>query len=123
MNLLHRGFCASGFWSRIVSDRIAPWVLEGMDIGHTVLEIGAGPGAATAYLRTRASRLTCIDVDEPSATRLRNRMARHHVTVLCEDATATSFAGESFAEVVNVIVTVAPVRAVWQGRIVTLYPR
>ena len=96
MNLLHRGFCASGFWSRIVSDRIAPWVLEGMDIGRTVLEIGAGPGAATAYLRTRASRLTCIDVDEPSATRLRNRMARHHVTVLCEDATATSFAGESF---------------------------
>ena len=89
MNLLHRGFCASGFWSRIVSDRIAPWVLEGMDIGHTVLEIGAGPGAATAYLRTRASRLTCIDVDEPSATRLRNRMARHHVTVLCEDATAS----------------------------------
>jgi ferric-dicitrate binding protein FerR (iron transport regulator) len=42
---------------------------------------------------------------------------------LTEVPLTASFAAESFREAIGVIVTVAPVRAVWRGRTVTLYRR
>ena len=63
------------------------WVLDGVDLGLEVLEVGPGYGAATEVLRARAGRLTCVEVDRALATRLASQMAGHNVTVLCEDAT------------------------------------
>ena len=71
---------------------ILPWVLEGVDLGLNVLEVGPGYGAATDCLCARAGHLTCVEVDRGLATRLARRLDAANVTVLCEDATRMSLA-------------------------------
>lgn len=80
--------------------RILPWALEELELGHDVLELGPGAGAATDLLRTRVRRLTCVELDRDLAARLRARLSGANVTVLCENATATSLPGASFDAVV-----------------------
>jgi len=36
MNLLHRWYCSSGHWTRIVDGKLLPWVLSGVDLGENV---------------------------------------------------------------------------------------
>lgn len=92
MNLVHRYVCASTRWKGYVRTTILPWVLDGVDLGLDVLEIGSGYGAATDELRARVGHLTCVEVDGALATRLAGQMAGDNVTVLCEDATRMSLA-------------------------------
>ncbi len=60
MNRVHRWFCASSHWKKAVETQIMPWVLNGIELGADVLEVGPGPGITTDLLRTRVSRLTCV---------------------------------------------------------------
>ena len=90
MNLLHRYLCASAGWQRRVTTGVLPWVLDGVELGSQVLEIGPGYGAATDELCARVGHLTCVEVDRTLATRLAGHLAGHNATVLCEDATRMS---------------------------------
>jgi SAM-dependent methyltransferase len=90
MNFLHRRLCSSSGWKTTVETHIFPWVLEGIDIGSQVLEVGPGPGVTTDLLRTRVERLTCVEIDPGFAAKLSRRTAGQNVTVLCEDATHMS---------------------------------
>ena len=90
MNVFHRYLCASTGWRRRVSATVLPWVLDGVDLGSEVLEIGSGYGAATDGLRACVGHLTCAEIDGALATRLAGHMAGQNVTVLCEDATRMS---------------------------------
>jgi SAM-dependent methyltransferase len=101
VNRLHRLLCASGVWRGVVRDRIVPWVLDGIQPGSEVLEIGAGPGAATEALHDRVAHLTCVEIDAEMAAQLSRRVAPHGVTVLCQDATATRFPDTSFDAVLS----------------------
>lgn len=76
--------------------RILPWVLDGVDLGADVLEVGPGPGVTTDLLRTRVPRLTCVEIDPASADSLARRMAGLNVRVLHQDAAAMSFPNGSF---------------------------
>jgi len=96
MNLLHRWLCASSTWKGTVEKFIVPWVLDGVDLGSDVLEVGPGYGATTDILRTRARQLTCVEIDPKLAERLRHRMGDGNVRVICQDATEMVFADESF---------------------------
>jgi SAM-dependent methyltransferase len=96
VNRAHHWLCASGWWRNRVKDEIVPWVLDGVELGGSVLEIGPGPGATTDALRARVARLTCVEVDETLAARLAARLAGTNVTVLCESATALSMPDSSF---------------------------
>jgi SAM-dependent methyltransferase len=95
MNLAHRYLCASTRWNTTVRTAILPWVLDGVDLGSNVLEIGPGYGAATDHLRAHVGHLICVEIDRALAARLAERMAAHDVTVLCEDATRMSLADAS----------------------------
>ena len=53
MNLAHRWLCGSAYWRKAVETYILPWVLDGLDIGANVLEVGPGPGVTTDLLRGR----------------------------------------------------------------------
>jgi SAM-dependent methyltransferase len=88
--------CASAHWQKTVETQILPWVLDGVELGADVLEVGPGPGLTTDLLRTRVSRLTCVEIDDRLAASLRRRMAGGNVTVLHEDATALSLADAAF---------------------------
>jgi SAM-dependent methyltransferase len=101
MNLLHRWLCRSGRWKTTVQTHILPWVLEGIEIGPNVLEIGPGPGVTTDLLRTRADSLTCVEIDGEFADSLRQRTAGQNVTVLHEDATSMSLADGTFDTAVS----------------------
>jgi SAM-dependent methyltransferase len=96
VNLAHRRLCASTSWATAVRTAILPWVLDGVDLGSNVLEVGPGYGAATDCLRARPGHLTCVDVDCALTTRLASRMSADDVTVVCEDATQMSFADAAF---------------------------
>jgi SAM-dependent methyltransferase len=96
MNLAHRLLCSSNRWRRMVEQNVLPWSLEGVDLGNEVLEIGPGFGAVTDQLMHRVPRLTCVEIHDGMAENLRRRTAGQNVTVLCEDATRTSLASDSF---------------------------
>jgi 16S rRNA A1518/A1519 N6-dimethyltransferase RsmA/KsgA/DIM1 with predicted DNA glycosylase/AP lyase activity len=63
MNLAHRCLCRSKRWKNTVETHIVPWVLEGVDLGSNILEIGPGAGVTTDLLRGRVKHLTCVEID------------------------------------------------------------
>src|SRR3954471_14409579 len=73
MNLAHRWLCRSDSWRNVVETYIAPWALEGVDLGSHVLEVGPGPGVKTDLLRTRVRHLTCVEIDRGFADALARR--------------------------------------------------
>jgi 16S rRNA A1518/A1519 N6-dimethyltransferase RsmA/KsgA/DIM1 with predicted DNA glycosylase/AP lyase activity len=79
-----------------VETRIVPWVLDGIELGPNVLEIGPGPGLTTDLLRTQVTSLTCIEIDQRLASSLKQRTAGKNVAVVLGDATAISFANQTF---------------------------
>ena len=96
MNRVHRWLCRSAHWRKTVETHILPWVLDGVELGADVLEIGPGPGITTDLLRTRVPRLTCVEIDDRLASALERRTVGRNVTVLHEDATSMSLADASF---------------------------
>src|SRR3954469_11124281 len=53
MNLLHNRICASAKWEEYVRTSLFPAVLDDVDLGHEVLEIGPGLGVTTRLLAER----------------------------------------------------------------------
>jgi SAM-dependent methyltransferase len=96
MNLVHRILCSSARWKQTMQNDVLPWSLDGLELGSELLEIGPGYGAATELLHSRVGRLTCVEVDPKLAGDLRERMRGHNVTVMHEDATATSLPAGAF---------------------------
>lgn len=101
MNALENWFCSSGIWRRITQQRILPWLLDGVELGDHVLEIGAGAGAATAELRRRAGRVTSLEYSAQLAARLAHHKGR--AGILRADATRLPFAPAQFSCVVAVL--------------------
>jgi hypothetical protein len=76
MNLAHRWLCRSAYWRNAVETYIFPWVLDGLDIGANVLEVGPGPGVTADLLRGRVERLTCVEIDRRNTGRVtRSRLS------------------------------------------------
>src|SRR5580693_5020208 len=96
MNLAHRFLCSSKTWKTTVETRVIPWVLDGLEMGSNVLEVGPGPGVTTELLHSRFERLTCVEIDRGFARSLSRRMSAKNVTVVNEDATAMGFPAASF---------------------------
>ncbi|MDQ3570243.1 MAG: class I SAM-dependent methyltransferase [Actinomycetota bacterium] len=101
MNRLHRWYCASWHWKQTLHRSIIPWVLDGVDIGSDVLELGPGPGLATDVLRRQAAHVTAVEIDIDLARALRERMTGTNVKVIHGDATRMSLEDETFTSVVS----------------------
>jgi SAM-dependent methyltransferase len=100
MNLLHRLVCRSALWGWTVERWVIPWVLDGLDPGEDVLELGPGPGLTTDVLRERTARLTAVELDPRLASSLQERM-NTNVEVVEADATAMPFPDGSFSAVLS----------------------
>ncbi len=96
MNLVHRFMCSSNTWKKTVETRVIPWVLDGLEMGSNVLEVGPGPGVTTELLHNRFERLTCVEIDSGFARSLSRRMSGKNVSVVNENATAMGFPAASF---------------------------
>jgi SAM-dependent methyltransferase len=97
MNLLHRRYCRSDHWARTLESQVIPPLLDGVDLGDDVLEVGPGPGRTTDVLRRRIPRLTSLEIDERLATALAARMRDTNVRVVHGDGTAMPFPDGSFS--------------------------
>jgi SAM-dependent methyltransferase len=97
VNRIHRWLCKSEGWKRSLREQIVPWVLNDIDLGSNVLEIGPGPGLTTDLLRSRSERLTALEIDEQLATSLEQRMSGTNVAVIRGDATTMPFEDASFS--------------------------
>lgn len=97
MNQEHLALCSSAEWAEAVQRWIIPWVLEAVDLGEDVLEVGPGPGLTTDVLRTRVTRLTAVELHPDLAEALAVRLADTNVEVVCADATRTPLPAGRFS--------------------------
>jgi SAM-dependent methyltransferase len=96
MNRIHRWLCSSNTWRRTIAQRV-PWVLSGADLGQDILEIGPGPGLTTDLLRSRARRITALEIDSSLAEKLGARLHGSNVEVVAGDATVMPFPEVQFS--------------------------
>jgi ubiquinone/menaquinone biosynthesis C-methylase UbiE len=101
MNALENWFCSTSLWLWMTRNQLLPFVLGRADLGDHLLEIGAGPGAATPELRKRVPRVTSLEYDHAFAARLAQTNMR--VTVVQGDASALPFADRTFSSAVAIL--------------------
>ena len=99
MNPDHENLCGSPEWAAWLQSEILPAVTAGIDLGKDMLEIGPGPGAATAWLRERVASLTVLETDAAAAAALATRHRGGNVTVDTGDAAHMPYGNESFDSV------------------------
>jgi ubiquinone/menaquinone biosynthesis C-methylase UbiE len=104
MNHLENWFCSTTIWRQITQKRLLPWMFSGAELGEHLLEIGAGPGAATEELRRRVARVTSIDYSHDFAVGLLARRRNGAGGVLQGDAAALPFANGTFSSAIAVLV-------------------
>jgi ubiquinone/menaquinone biosynthesis C-methylase UbiE len=104
MNRLENWFCGSSFWRYVTRRQLLPWILAGTDLGEHILEIGAGPGAATGELRRRAARVTSLEYDRDLAVSLAKHNHGGLGAVLRGDAAALPFPEKTFSTAIAVLV-------------------
>lgn len=103
MNRIESWFCASSFWRYVTRRRLLPWLLQSLELGDHILELGAGPGAATGELRRRAARVTCLEYQLAFATRLRERVRGTNAAVVQGDAAALPFPDGTFSSAIAIL--------------------
>ena len=99
MNTRHQRLCASPEWEAHLHMTVLPAVTAGVELGDEMLELGPGPGAATAWLRRRVGRLVVVERDEQCAAALKRRFDATNVEVVHADAAALPFPADSFDSV------------------------
>jgi ubiquinone/menaquinone biosynthesis C-methylase UbiE len=104
VNSLENWFCSTAYWQRVTQREVLPWMISGASLGDHVLEIGAGPGAATQELRRLAQRVTSVEYSHSFAANLAARDRDGNGSVLQGDATALPFAEKSFSSAIAVLV-------------------
>jgi ubiquinone/menaquinone biosynthesis C-methylase UbiE len=97
MNADHENLCGSPEWAAWLQSEILPAVTAGIDLGHEMLEIGPGPGAATGWLCEHVASLTVLETDTTAAKALATR--HRGVTVDTGDAAHMPYGNESFDSV------------------------
>jgi SAM-dependent methyltransferase len=97
VNPAHLEMCSSAEWAEAVERWIIPWVLDSVELGDDVLEVGPGPGITTDVLRGCVPRLTAIEIHPGLAASLQERLADTNVEVICADATATGLPSSRFS--------------------------
>jgi SAM-dependent methyltransferase len=103
MNRFETWFCGSSFWRHMTRRRLLPWILQGSELGEHVLELGAGPGAATEELERLASRVTSLEVDHAFAAKLGTRARGSNVAVIQGDAASLPFADGTFSSAIAIL--------------------
>jgi len=103
VNRFENWFCASSFWRRMTRKQVIPWLLSGTELGEHVLELGAGPGAATEELRKHAGRVTSLEYSHAFAVGIASRTQSANGAVLQGDASALPLPEKTFSAAIAVL--------------------
>ena len=102
MNSFENWFCASGLWRYLTEHKWLPWALEGTDLGEHVLEVGAGPGAATAELARRTRSVTSLEYSHDFCVKLHAKSDA--ACIVQGDASVLPFESQTFTSAIAVLV-------------------
>jgi SAM-dependent methyltransferase len=83
--------------------KCVPWLLADVQLGEHILEIGAGPGAATNELLRRAPRVTSLEHDHRAARKLAQHCGQR-AGVVQGDAASLPFANGTFSCAIAILV-------------------
>src|SRR6267142_2676647 len=103
MNWFETRFCGSSFWRYVTRRQLLPWLVSGSELGEHVLELGAGPGAATEELRLQAVRVTSLECDHGFAARLGARVSGTNASVIQGDAATLPFHDNTFSSAIAIL--------------------
>lgn len=106
MNRFENWFCASSLWRNMTRREVLPWLLDGTELGDHVLELGAGPGAATEELHRRAKRVTSLEYSHTFAARILQRVkdgTGSNASVVQADASTLPFPERTFTVAIAVL--------------------
>ena len=103
MNRFETWVCGSAFWRYVTRRDLLPWMLRGAKLGEHVLELGAGPGAATLELARLTTQLTSLEFDSKSVKKLHARAHNSNARVIQSDASSLPFASESFSSAIAIL--------------------
>ena len=78
MNWYHREVCRSGRWRRRLDRVLLPWVLQGLELGADVLEVGPGPGGLTRGLLAEGARKVVAVEKDPRCLPALEQVAEHY---------------------------------------------
>jgi SAM-dependent methyltransferase len=101
MNEKHLELCSGAEWAEAVKRWIIPWVIDGLDLGDDVLELGPGPGRTTEVLCELVPRLTAVEVDPDLAAGLAARVTATGLQVVQGDATDLPYNDGRFSAVLS----------------------
>lgn len=96
MNENHQQLCPSPEWAAYLQDEVLPGLVERVELGQEMLEIGPGPGAATDWLRHRVKRLVAVEIDPDAAAKLSRTYADSNVEVVTGSASQLPYDADSF---------------------------
>jgi|SRR5580693_1399210 SAM-dependent methyltransferase len=99
MNENHANLLGSAEWAAFLHEDVLPVITRDVDLGHDMLEIGPGPGAATEWLRHRVPRLVAIELDPDATAALKERFAGTNVEAVTGDAANLPYPDGSFDSV------------------------
>jgi len=102
MNRYETWFCGTRLWRWMTRRQVLPWILQGSELGEHVLELGAGPGAATELARL-AGRVTSLEYDHAFAAKLGARMNGSNATAIQGDAATLPFADGTFSSAIAIL--------------------
>jgi ubiquinone/menaquinone biosynthesis C-methylase UbiE len=103
MNRFETWFCGSACWRYVTRRQLLPWIMQGSELGDHVLELGAGPGAATEELASRAARVTSLEYDQAFAAKLGARVCGSNGAVIQGDAATLPFADGTFSSAIAIL--------------------
>ncbi len=103
MNRFETWFCGSLYWRYVTRRQLLPWLVGGTELGGHVLELGAGPGAATEELKRRAGRVTSLEYDHEFAVRLSARVSGTNASVIQGDAATLPFLDNTFSLAIAIL--------------------
>jgi SAM-dependent methyltransferase len=103
MNQYETWFCGTRLWRWVTRRQLLPWILQGSELGSHVLELGAGPGAATEELARLSSRVTSLEFDHSFAAKLGARANGSNMAVIQGDAATLPFADQTFSSAVAIL--------------------
>src|SRR6266852_3979429 len=103
MNRYETWFCGTRLWRWVTRRQLLPWILQGSELGEHVLELGAGPGAATEELGRLAARVTSLEYDHAFAAKLGARVNGSDATVIQGDASTLPFADRTFSSAIAIL--------------------
>jgi ubiquinone/menaquinone biosynthesis C-methylase UbiE len=99
MNENHARLCSSPEWAEMIQGELLPSLVEGVELGSDMLEVGPGPGAATDWLRSRVDHLVVLEIDPQAAGELATKHSASNLDVVVGDGSAMEFPDASFDSV------------------------